>query len=58
MNLAVKFNESYKSSNGDDLVIGLYAAFNYGSNSFCYDQMERLLKGANDSGPQQKILGL
>ncbi|TAL28963.1 MAG: hypothetical protein EPN97_13985 [Alphaproteobacteria bacterium] len=51
MNLVVKFNESYKSSKGHDLALNLYAAFSYGSNSFCFDQAEQLRSSANDSAP-------
>lgn len=60
MNLAVKFNDSYKASKGSELALAMYAAFNYGSNAFCFDQAERLTAHANDSNPslQQKILGL
>lgn len=60
MNLVVKFNESYKSSKGHDLALNLYAAFSYGSNSFCFDQVEQLRAGANDSAPavRQKAFDL
>jgi hypothetical protein len=51
MNLVVKFNESYKSSKGHDLALNLYAAFSYGSNAFCFDEVEQLRTSANDSAP-------
>ena len=60
MNLAVKFNDSYKETKGTDLAFAMYAAFNYGSNAFCFDQAKRLMSHANDSDstPSQRILGL
>jgi hypothetical protein len=48
MNLAAKFNESFRSSEGADFSLGMIAADSYGSNSFCYDQLARLQKPAND----------
>lgn len=51
MNLPLKFNDSYKASKGADLALAMYAAFNYGSNGFCFDQAERLTTHATESGP-------
>ncbi len=42
MNLIEEFDESYRATNGASLLLGLYAAFNYGSNSFCFHRMEEL----------------
>jgi hypothetical protein len=60
MNLAVKFNDSYKASNGADLALGMYAASNYGSNGFCFHRMAELQAHANDASPApvQKVRGL
>lgn len=59
MNLALKFNDSYKASQGNELALNLYMAFNYGGNSFCFDQAEQLKGPANDSpAPHQKVGGL
>ena len=55
MNLAVKFNDCFKSS----FLLQMYSAYSYGSNSFCFDHMEKMRAHANDIPPAaSKILGL
>lgn len=50
MTLVNKFNDYFKASKGNAFALDMCAAFSYGSNSFCFDQVEQLQKAAND-GP-------
>jgi hypothetical protein len=64
MVLANKFNDSFKSPSLNDMMLGMYAASNYGSNAYCFAQAARIATPVNDhaatagEGPAKRQLTL
>ncbi|MDI1228230.1 MAG: hypothetical protein PSY14_11150 [bacterium] len=50
MVLANKFNDNFKAQSLNDMMLGMYAASNYGSNAFCFAQAARIATPVNDAG--------
>ncbi|HYD18495.1 MAG TPA: hypothetical protein VEF76_08460 [Patescibacteria group bacterium] len=48
MVLRNQFNDSFKAPSLDDMMLGLYAASNYGSNAYCFAQAARIAAPSND----------
>ncbi len=50
MVLANKFNDNFKAQSLNDMMLGMYAASNYGSNAYCFAQAARIATPVNDTG--------